>query len=119
LKKERGKPNRPPLGTNSAWEEPEHRFVVRGELRSGVHTLFVTSESVIAFGSQDLGFRTWINGSQDLGFRFHRPMFGPVSYLFSRHLFQDLGFRTSINGHWVSFSRPRYLTFRTWVSGPR
>jgi hypothetical protein len=41
----------------------------------------------LAFGSQDLGFRTSIFGSQDLGFR--TSIFGS----------QDLGFRTSINGH--------------------
>ncbi len=45
---------------------------------------------VVAFGSQDLGFRTLgvaEFGSHDLGFR--TSIFG----------FQDLGFRTSINGH--------------------
>ncbi len=46
--------------------------------------------SVVAFGSQDLGFRTSIFGSQDLGFKTSNvAAFGS----------QDLGFKTSINGH--------------------
>jgi hypothetical protein len=40
----------------------------------------------LAFGSQDLSFRTSIFGSQ------------------------DLGFRTSINGHWVSAPRQTHAT---------
>jgi hypothetical protein len=47
-----------------------------------------------------LGFRTSVFGSEDLGFRTS----------INGHWFhsQDLGFRTSINGHWVSLSGPGF-----------
>jgi hypothetical protein len=90
-------------------------------------------------GSQDLGFRTsinghWVTAAVFLHSEVHIAAFGS----------QDLGFRTSINGHWVTAAVFLYsevhiaafgsqdlgfrtsmkcillhLALRTWVSGPR
>ncbi len=74
----------PPVPART-WVLALRTWVAFGSEDLGFKTSIFGSQN-LGFGSQDLGFRTSIFGSQDLGFR--TLIFG----------FQDLGFRTSIFG---------------------
>jgi hypothetical protein len=68
-----------------------------------------------AFGSQDLGFRTSINGHW---VSLSRPGFQNLDIWLSRPGFQDLDKQTLSFTFRTWVSEPRYLVLRTWVSGP-